>query len=46
MMLEEICIKEDRREHKQIEMSLQYLKAGDDMEKPAVIEYLKKEKLI
>lgn len=46
MILEEICEREDELEIKQIEFNLQYTKAGDDMEKPAVSDYLKKEKLI
>lgn len=46
MILEEICEREDDHDIKQIELTLQYTKAGDDMEKPTVSEYLKKEKLI
>jgi len=46
MMLEEICQREDELEIKNLEYSLQFTKAGDDMEKPAIVNYLKKEKLI
>ena len=46
MMLEEICQREDELEIKNLEYSLQFTKAGDDMEKPAIVNYLKKEKLM
>jgi hypothetical protein len=46
VILEEICEREDDFEIKNLELKLQYTKAGDDMEHPTVSEYLKKEKLI
>ena len=46
MILEEICQREDELEIKHLEYTLQFTKAGNDMEKPAIIDYLTKEKLI